>query len=445
MDPREEIHLIFRSIVFYAFCLFILVLPFFKISVIGTYSVDNLLAPLLLGFWILTFIFRVAPPLTKRHVAYFFLIGLYLLMSLLSDLVVFNARSLKIEIISHLKYLLYFILPMICIPSLQRFEGACKLMVLAIAIICWAAVLESLGIISLDFLPIADRAGDAGRFYSSRFGELPRSAGLAGEFGTLAVLTSFTISALFLIGNTGLKRSKWNVEVFWKICVVITLLVAIIIAQSRNVFLAGILTIGIIGFLKIFLKDIDVKKIFIAYILFVVIIVGCVVFVANFQDINAFIVGKYGMRQNIYTRFNQYNWATALISENIILGIDGTLKIRYVNEIISLHNFWLNQMLRFGLLGTLPLALIFLKFSKGIIGYVGQPQANSMAICMLGLSIAFMVAGMFYAAQSSVYYWFVAGFIMAFDTTAYREIYAKDLDTSMYIHPQYKFRGNAAH
>jgi hypothetical protein len=363
-------------------------------------------------------------------------------MSLAGDVMVFNAQSFKFEAVSQFKYLLYLLLPMLCIPSLQRFETACKVMVLTITVICWTAVLEISGIISLDFISIADRGADAGRFYSSGLGKLPRSAGLVGEFGTLAVLTAFTIPMLLPIGRDELKGFKWTVAGFWKICVVTSLLVAIIVAQSRNVFLASLLTIGIILLLKIIFRDIDVKKIIIAFILYVVIIVGCIVFVVNFHEVNTFIIGKSGMRASVYARFAQYKWATDLISENILFGIEGALKVKHNEQIAALHNFWLNQMIRFGVVGTLPLVLILLKSAKGVIGYIGKTQARDMPIRMFAFSFAFVFAGMFYAAHGAVYYWFAAGLIMAFDATAYREIYTKEKVNEKHTNPQPKFQRN---
>ena len=412
---------IFREpFVFQLFCFWVLALPFFRISLVGTLSVDNILTPVIFFLWVFAVVMGLVKLGLNSKLPYLLIITLLFMFSLAGDFLG-GPASIMNELGQLLKWFAYLLLPILCIQNERQFELASKVVVLSTVIVCCSAILDSLGIFSLSFLDVADRSGDIrlelSKGNKSAIGALKRSAGLVGEFGTMALLVAFTISTIFFANKEKLAELGFKSSKFWSILIAFSLLLGAIAAQSRNVVISSFIVVLMSVCLSFILEKKGSKAV-IALLLFAFLgFVVTVIVIYNSVLIYNAVLGEGSMKASGDARIDQYAWAFELVKDSLFFGVDAAKKAMNAEEIAAIHNLWLYQLVSNGVIGLIPLLILFIKLVSDTFKLTRFPNFKQRAKNIFGMTLAMMLAVSFYAAQGSLMFWFFLGLLIAFNTS----------------------------
>ncbi len=390
------------------FVAWILSMPFYQFSVIGTFSVDNLLAPVLLFVWL------AHMTVGQGSVAVFQATNI--IRSIAAAVFYFIAHIIGLigtqEAIWHSAYLsatnmLYFILPILFIRSSDDLEKVKGAIIIVAIIASISGLLSTLGIIELEFARQAE----------SRIGvaSLQKSIGVFSSYGDVSILLSLAL----LIAIAGYReknsfmmqlRSRFRVGAMIVVC-----LIAIISMQSRNIVLtiiAVLFSYWMIGLLMRLSKNWS-------HILYAVISLSAVLLVTIVvlftTPLIEFVQGIGGTKEAAGTvahRLEQFGIMWDLVKDRIWTGVDPYIYEKHINEINLTHNIWLKELVQGGIVTVLAL-LVF--FCRALVIQVANHRrgypTNDIRVflsCIIGL----LVATQFYPG-GTLAFWCVLGICSA--------------------------------
>ncbi len=369
-------------------------LPFKHISIIGTLSIDNILGPLLIILW--PFVQRrndLAPHSVRiKHTVIVLVIVFFYFLAHIANLLMLQ------NMVMHASYLLisdlvYFVVPFLYLSDEKLRTRFDDLIVVVTIIGCVSALLASLGIIHIT---------DA-RFAPSRIGVswLPKTVGLIGTYGDMALLISYT----FLLTITG----KNNRFLFGKNNLIKMLVIyAIIVAgfagsQSRNMLLTvGAAMCGLI-YLEI-LRSIRPKRwrtIFFSTIGIAGLIaaLSLTYYGETVTEALSSAGDSHEAEATADARLSQYNFAWRILKENPLTGANADIQVKYEEIIVFIHNMWLKELVQGGVLAILAiigLAIIGMKISSKALVYNPKDyyaRARLIFILVMFISTQFNPSG----------------------------------------------------
>ena len=420
------------SIAFGLFVLWVLSLPLFRVNVVGSLSIDNLLAPAVFVAWVFAAIISPSKYASRRQFSYLAIIFIYAIAAILTGISSGGMSFVFYELVALIKLVLYCSLPILCINSLWQFKFVSKIVVIITAVVCWSAVFGSVGAIQFDFIDVADRAGDTrldveiDRGGSSAI--ISRSAGLVGEFGIMALLVSYTLAVMLVRSETELQGSRTvrsGIIYYWFIMVSVAL--GVVAAQSRNILLSASVVAMVVFVGSLFQRSRGAAKPLVIMLVFFVVVAVSITAYIEFSDIYAVMLGTGAMKASASARLDQYAWVLETVRGHLLFGVGGEVRVRFAEKISSVHNLWLNHLVRMGLIGLLPLVWLFWKTMLDTYNARKYEAVMKRATAIFGFFLSMIVAVTFFAAQGALIFWFLLGMVIAFNCVVRR--YTPNIDT----------------
>lgn len=393
------------SLLFYVW---VLSLPFYQASVVGSLSIDNIVGPIIFLLWLVLLpIGSVDAKRAQRLTVIIAILFAYFVISSFGFLMV-GGTSLGLTgvVIQNAKLLLYLIVPIICVRDQRVFGVMLHLLVIDALIVCAAAIGQSFGLIDLGF----SRSVAGNRL--AEFEGVVRSPGLLGNYGDVAILLAFALVATRLGAEGSSRRFLGRRVVRYTIYGVLVL--GVFAAQSRNVLLSMIVAwISCFFFLRIVRRQIK-NPTFLFLILFsllpAVLLIGYFVLPYLYSA----LLGEGGVRESVLQRFSQYEAAFSLLREYFWFGLGAS--DQYEILMAGLHNFWLGLALKGGMFAVGLVATLFYLILKNAISHMVGSSASHEAVPVATTALAMLVASMFYVAQESYIFWALMGVCLSLYT-----------------------------
>lgn len=385
--------------------IWLLSLSFYKFSLVGSLSLDNLLAPIL--FFLLVFgIFTRSVKLTAAQSRNLFWTGVtatvYLLAHSLNLLT--TQSAVWVSIITVAKGMLYFFLPVMFINSEQQLKRANNAIIVVMLIGCGTALLQSLGLIHLSF---ARSAGS--RFDLSGF---EKSTGFLGSYGDVGMLTSL---ALLLViggrrGRVFFGRGSWI-----KILIVVAAALAGILAQqSRNLIFTVMVSIGAFVYLGHIRKRRNWRGVFYATLIGGV-AVSSIIIVLYADTLIAWVQSIGGTKEaaaTVAARLSQYKFGWSLVHDRLLTGADPA-KIQSDQTLVTfIHNMWLKELVEGGLPAVAATMWFYIRAIRNQVSRYYDTSKRFEARAYLALLVGLLLATQFYPASTYIY-WVLLGIATA--------------------------------
>lgn len=391
-----------RGVINLMFLFWILSLPFYHFSVIGTLSVDNLLAPLLLFLWFFTrtpndAVFRRTWRKTvviSIALVVVFIIGI--VISFWTDLEVFFAKGYLSA-----RRALYFFLPLLFIRDWRTFNRVCGLVIAITVIGGVTALLASLEVIS----PVVVRTEQSRLDIET----LQKAVGFFSNYGDMAMLMCFTILLTLFQPK---QRYFFGIGgILTRTIVAAAMLMGIAGSQSRNMILTTI--VGVLAYLTL-------RYLYKQRPLFRVVVAAGLGTLAAFAAVGVLFFaqeiidglgrwGGEGASGTARARLAQYEVALRFLNEAFISGVSIEAYNTYGPVLDAVHNMWLYLMVQGGVISTLAMILLLWRAFAGAVQRGDkEPFIAPEAFCTGALVVGMVNASMFYAGSTEVF-WFLLG------------------------------------
>lgn len=383
------------------FYVWLLSLPFYNISVIGTLSVDNILAPLLVLLW--PFSGNSRPQQSSRFrnrqlLIVTGLMGVYGVSQLLSILDAPSAFWLTAY--GNARRSLYFLIPIFYINDVAMLRRVNSLAIVITLMGSASAFLVAMGILHLE----------ATRFSPSRIGLdlIPKSTGLIGSYGDLALLSAYTALLTIALGK---KIYFFGLDLpLIKTGVLAIVFLGLVGSQSRSMLITLCAAICVYMSLRFFSKRRGANRLM--WIVFIISLAiptaaGVGFFEAEITNFLSQLGGK-SAEGTAQTRLIQYQFALREFAKSPLLGVPGDVYARYTEAIYGIHNMWLRTALQGGLVSMAALALLIVKALVGAMRRIDDIELNVEARVTSSLMIAFLLTTLFYPALTQLF-WVVFG------------------------------------
>lgn len=401
-NMREQRH----GILFAVFAVWVLSLPFYRYSIVATYSVDNLLAPFLCVAAVMLPRLRDRRLAAQRVKYLMIFVGLYALYGM-SKLIVFIDSPERFwgEAWLVLRAGFYFMIPALYLRDLWAFRFMKHLLVMVATIGAISAFLAAAGVIELEVQ----------RFAESRIESewIPKAVGLFSSYGDMSMLYGFTAALLVSHGKEQLRFGLGKRVV--KLAIWSVLLLGLLGSQSRNMLL-GLVT-GVVVY-WIFLPLLGARhqqRIAVLWLLsgLGIIIIGTfLVFAHVFVDALSQMGGQ-AAEQTAKTRLWSYSVALDLIVKEPF-GVSQTTYDAWAGVIDHIHNMWLKLLLNTGVIGMAAIAGLYWFAFKGGARPTSKPiYAAEPALIVAGVA-SMVVAVEFYPGLSDIM-WVLLGTLLSFN------------------------------
>lgn len=384
------------------FFLWVLTLPFYQFSIVGSFSVDNLLAPLLLVIWIINFAVRghTIPLYKVRNISQTIAIALVYLLSHMIGLI-FTQTAAFTSSYNIASKMLYFILPvlyLITAKDLSRFKNAIIIVTIIASI---TALLSALGLMQFDFLRQAE----------SRIGSeyLVKSIGVIGTYGDVGILMS--LSLLLVIAGRRDQILFGHGSTLKIVFVIAICLIGMASMQSRNMLLTIIVALSSYWILGRWMKTSRLwfNKLYVS--IFVTIFFAALTISIFYEPLLTFaqsIGGTHEAAGTIEDRLSQYRFMWGLINDRLLIGVDPDVYERYEHEISLIHNMWLKELVQGGIITVLTMFLVWWNalimqvknYQRGLV--VHEPRV------FISILLAMLVSTQFYPGGTLIF-WVILG------------------------------------
>lgn len=383
---------------FFAFSIWFLLQPFTVVTsfYLGMLALDKLLAPALILFWIVTAVIG-KQNIDARKVSYILIAFAFFIIRNVS----------KIDEPEIYQYILwedailfgYFCLPILFVDNLERVKTAGKLISLNAVLACVSAFLVAVGWLTLPY-----ERSSAGRFDLT----VQKSIGLYPSYGDVAQISAFfLLFALFIptILTLRKKSSGWTTI---RIFAFIVVIIGVIGNQSRSMILSLIVAVAMA--LIFHYRSKTTNQLLYNTLLIAIGIAAVSVSVVVINQIIS-LLGNFGGADAAGTaagRLEQYQYAFGLIRDNPILGVNGTYFSKYGAYVSGIHNMWLAQMARGGVLSVLLLLWLLIRLLKASLRLQKQPETRHYGSVAVGFLFAVFTSTLFYPANTQ-FFWALLG------------------------------------
>ncbi len=364
----------------------ILSLPFYQFSIIGSFSVDNMLAPFLFLVWLAQVSLgrqSVTALQANNIIKTFILAGFYFVAHIIG--LIGTHDAIWQSAYSSATNMLYFILPVLFIRTAQDLKAFKDAIIIIAIIASISGLLSALGVLELAFARQAE----------SRIGveSLQKSIGVFSSYGDVAILLSL---ALLIVIADRKERSFIALFPYLKIIMMIVIcVISIASMQSRNIVLTimtALLSYWVIG--QLIKKSKIWDHILYGGIILVVILSATVItlFSTQLLEIIQGIGGTKEAAGTVDSRLMQYRFMWDLVKDDILVGTDPNIHEKYINEINLTHNMWLKELVQGGIITVFAMLIILWRaIMVQVVNYKqGQVPKDSLVLisCLLGMIVA---------------------------------------------------------
>lgn len=386
------------------FQIWILSFLFYKLDLIGSLSIDNLLLPVLVVTWLfLRDKGSVRVGRQRKKVIIF--TSVVFLGLILIEFIKLKGNASFTSIIpvvtEHLKHFGYILIPLLYINSEKDLHNVFKSIVIVTIINCIFAIFGAIGM-APSFVQAAE---------SSRIPWLLRARGPIANLGDSAILITFTGLIIFALPKNGVHILAKG---FFKKAIIASVLIGGILAsQSRNV----ILTVALVAMLYYWLDTVasarksQIRKI-ISLLAVLVIIIVAVMVVTNFETILRLVTNMFGVsgEGTVRDRLGSYGRALEILQDSMVLGLDATTLIKEAVFISSLHNMWLGLTMISGVFGLSLIVGLILYALKGSLHLLKNSDYKSYGILLTTFILAALLfSPNFYPGHTAFVIWFFIG------------------------------------
>jgi|GEM_PF-3385100 len=377
--------------------IWLLSISFYKFSIIGSLSFDNLFAPMLL-LMVLIAVFSGSIKYTRLQYRNIFWAIVSMLAYVLSHSInLINTQSAvwsSLDTIS--KGMLYFILPILFITNEKQLKVTNNAIIIIMFIGSFTALLQSLGAIQLNFA----------RHTVSRFGleGLEKSVGFFANYGDMAILTS--ISLLLVIGGRNGRilfgKGSWLKILF----VVIAVMAGIIAQQSRNLIFTILVCVIVFIFLGYIRRSPLWRRNF-YFFLIMGISVSSIMVLFNSDTIIAWIQSVGGTKEaaaTVTARLSQYKYGWSVVHDHLLFGADPKVIQRHLELISFIHNMWLKELVEGGIPAILATLLFYIRAIRNQVSRYHVASDRFEARAYLAMLVGLLIATQFYPASTYIYW-----------------------------------------
>ncbi|MGV7235689.1 MAG: O-antigen ligase family protein [Nitrosomonadaceae bacterium] len=389
------------------FYLWILSIPFYHFSLVGSLSLDNILGPLLIFIWPIA-----APPAYPQYAQMqfrnIFVASIILFVYFIAHSVALltTEQAVWASIYSILTNLSYFIVPLLYIRNEKVRKRAENCVVFIALMGAFSAFLSAVGVLQLDIA----------RYSTSRIDveglDLERSIGLFSAFGDMALLSAFAVMTAMSKSRDDLlfcQRSRFVV-----IAIYLILVLGVLGTQSRNIVLTVTTSIILFMLVRQWSKYSNtwIPK------FYALVIAGGLSMVITLIFLWGPIVellAQWGGKQassTAHERLDQYQLALELLGGNFLTGANPEIQERLMHVIGGIHNMWLKELVQGGMFAVLSIIALIAHGMRNATKCLGSNPDDESAITTLILMIALLVSTQFYPSGTSVF-WMLLGFAVA--------------------------------
>ena len=382
---------------FSLFSFWFLILPFSIISSlyfrIAGLAVDKAMAPVLILVWFGLFLagkYRLdrKKQLLLIHVFAFFIVRN---ISFIDNVAIVTELIWRDGITFG-----YFALPVLYIDNLKRVDIASKLICVSAVVACVSAFLVAIGLIELPY----------SRFAESRIGyeDIRKSIGVITSYGDVAQLAAFFLLLGIFMPEKLLPTGK-IVRKLIKLTVFLIVVMGLIGNQSRSYLLSLIFAYTAALFFSYrSRKSVNTTLIDILAVLAVVFILPLMIFMLG--DIVSALSGMGGKEAmgSAGVRLEQYKMAFSLIRENPIFGVGSEFYLRNPYFAHGVHDLWLGQLTRGGIISALILLILMVNIFRQSIGLFKNDNTVGYAKVLTGYLVAVFVSTLFYPADTDIFW-----------------------------------------
>lgn len=383
---------------FALYAIWFLSLPFYRFSVVATYSLDNLLAPLVCLSAV--FLPSVRDPSVRhqRSCAIGAILMLYLIYTTSGLLTVLdNSEAFWSRAWQSLRAGFYVLAPLLYIRDRWSWDVTKVLIMLCAMAAAISAFLASIGVIDLE----------VERYGVSRLEVdwLPKAIGLFSSYGDVAMLYGFT--AVVLLSHKKGDLFLGLGSLWFRLVVALVLFMGLAGSQSRNIALSTVAAVGAYYVLDRFRRAKGGLRYAIAvYFLIAAMVAGALMVVFGgdvVEDVSGW--GGESAYQTAQTRLFSYQKAIELIVAEPLFGVSQVTYKAWGGLVDGIHNMWLRILLQRGVIGFLAMmAMVVLAYRYSMRVMLSQnTSAHREAQLALAGLVAIVVAVEFYPGLSDVY------------------------------------------
>lgn len=383
----------------------ILSLPFYHFSLVGSLSLDNIVGPVL---FVLTVgrIFISGNLLSRRQIANIALTCALVLIYLLTHALnlIGTQEAVWTSVYGIAKNMLYFLLPILLVVHERDLERLSAAMMLVMIIGSVSALFSALGLISFEFTRQAESR--------LQLEYIPKSVGLFTAYGDMALLIALALLLALSAQMHVLRRPG----IRWLVGLVIFIMALISFAsmQSRNMVFTVFVALMVYFFVGRWRKRGGAWKVrFYAVLLsgIVAVVSAVVLFSGPLIHWVENIGGTSEAADTVQARLEQYRFGWDLVSNRILIGADPVVYEQNELAISFIHNMWLKQLVQSGLVGILTILLIYHRALWAQLNRL-QADASSVARVYIAVLIGSLIASQFYPGDTPVF-WVIMGLATA--------------------------------
>lgn len=387
-----------HGIFFLFFVAFLLSLPFYRFSIYGSYSLDNLLAPIACVMAVFLPRLRDSAVRSVRMRMITTVVFLYLLyvvaglVTVLDNSELFWTRSWQ-----GLRDGFYVLAPLLYIRDRWSWDMTKVLIIFCALSAAVSVFLVSVGIIHLELE----------RFEDSRVGVewLPKSIGFFSSYGDVAMLYGFSV--VVLLSHKSKELCCGFSRLWFRVLAAMVLFMGVAGTQSRNVVLSTLAAIATYYFLVRFRAVAANKRTLMIILAMIGVILMSGVLIIFGGDL-ATDVSEWGGKnafQTAQTRLSSYQQAIDLFVAEPAFGVSQATYAIWGGLVDGIHNMWLRILLQRGILGFLAMAALVVVATRwGLLALSTKSTLydREAQLALAGL-VAIVVAVEFYGGLSDTF------------------------------------------
>lgn len=391
------------GVVFVLFVLWLLAIPFHRYPVYETYSLDNLMAPVLMLLALFQPRLAHGAHQAARMRGLAALVLIYFLYSLATVLPLMSETSLLMQKSwLALRTGFYFVLPLLFIRDARGFRIVKTTIVIMAMIACISALLAALGMVQFEVT----------RFAQSRLGMdwLPKSIGLFSSYGDVAILCGLT--AVFLVSHKSGELGLFLASKLGKLIVVAVLILGLLGNQSRNIVLSIFAGVGAYWFLGTIRSSRQAATGGLLVLSAMMVLTAVLLFFSG--DIVSGIsqVGGEKAEATALGRLDSYRESFRIFSQSPLIGATPDIYRQHAYLVEGVHNMWIKVALRGGMLALFFMGTLFLMgFLGAARALYDERTARDARVAGAGIFVLLM-ATQFYGGLSDTF-WVALGFCLS--------------------------------
>lgn len=395
-------------LIFYIFVMWVLLIPYTVLSSIylGSVAIDKQIAPALIVVWFLLFMCGKYKLSNKKIIIVLVALFFFLVRNISFFL---DPQFLGSVLWQEAIYFGYFCLPIFFIDNMGKIKIATRLISINAVVGCLSGFLVAVGMLTLPYE----------RFSQSRIGfeEIQKSIGLFSTYGDLAqYAANFLLIALFIPNNFSIF-GKVIYHNFIKFNAIAIVVLGLIGCQSRSYLLSVL--VALFTSKLFFYRSRKTTNSDLFNILFsVAIFCSISIIIYIFSDIVSMLASMGGSQAlgTALDRLDQYQYAYSLIRENLFIGVDASYFLKYEDNVHGVHNMWLGQLVRGGLISFFALIWLILLIFRDSFSLLNNHETSQYGAVAVGYLFAVLVSTLFYPADTSLF-WVLLGLNVAIVTS----------------------------